>query len=162
MAPRAENGAINTARPVAIIAMIILAGSLSLFWYNASGLYTNQRTGHWMIRYPGIFSMLFLFVLFTGQHDLVMNISGATGILALCSILVILYKKRCYGLVWLGIACILLCVINNYSYYGNHFMYYLPVIQKISFGFFLLWFALVTLYIGKTGIKRPIPKNAAL
>jgi hypothetical protein len=159
MAPHAQNGVINSARPVAITAMFVLAAGLSIFWYQASGLFVNKNMGHWIIRYPGIFSMLSVLLLFAGPHDMVINISGLSGVIAMCGVMAGLYTNKWYRLFGLGFFCLLLCLINNYIYYGNHFMYYLPVIQKISFIFFLLWFCVVTIHLNKTGIKGPFPRN---
>jgi hypothetical protein len=145
MAPAAQNGMPNTARPVAITGLFVLAASLSIFWYRAPLLFNNSRRSYWLIRYPGIFSMCALLLFFVLPHDLAMNTAGVPGVIALFAVLAGLYKNRLWPLLGLGIFCLLLCLLNNYMYYGPVSMYYLPVVQKISFFFFLLWFSLVTI-----------------
>jgi hypothetical protein len=149
MAPDALNGMPNTARPVAITGLFVLAVSLSVFWYQAASLFNNRARGYWLIRYPGILSMLCLLLFFVVPHDVALNAAGLPGVIALFGVLAGLYKKKLFRLLGLGILCMILCLINNYIYYSDASMYYLPVIQKITFFFFLLWFSLVAIYLAK-------------
>lgn len=135
MADHAQNGQVNTARPVAITAMPILGISLSLFWYFASFLFRSRSAGRILIRYTGIFSMLTMVLLLFAEHDPVIYTAGALGMTALITVTIGLYTKKKYTLAAMGILCMLLSALNNYIYFTNE-LYYLPVIQKISFAFF--------------------------
>ncbi len=144
-----QNGEINTARPIAITAMIILAGSLVFSWYYIPGLLNLKKPGKSIIRYTGILSMISLFFLFAGPdaHDTVFNIAGALGVVAMTTTLVGLFKTRLYKLLWLSITCVSLLLINNYIYYTKDYLFYLPLIQKISFLLFILWFSLLDILL---------------
>lgn len=148
LAANAQNGHPNTARPVAIAAMIVLTISLVIFWYTIPGLFTGKRTGSLVIRYAGIGSMLVTPLLLTGFHDYVINTAALLGCIAIIVLLVNLFRQNMFLFFWTGILCLLLCGVNNYVYYSQDLLHYLPVIQKISFFIFLLWFSLlsVTLY----------------
>ncbi len=146
MADHAQNGQVNTARPVAITAMSVLGISLSLFWYFASFLFRSRSAGRILIRYAGISSMLTMVFLLFAEHDPVIYTAGALGMTALIIVTVGLYKKKNYSLAAMGMLCMLLSALNNYIYFTNE-LYYLPVIQKISFAVFLFWFIRVSLYL---------------
>ena len=143
LANEAQNGQPNSARPIAITAMIILAISLIIFWYTIPTLFTNKKIISKIITYTGIGSMLVTPFLLTNSHDLVINIAGILGCIAIIGLLANLFRLRLYFLFYLGIFCLMLCGLNNYVYYSNNLMTYLPVIQKISFLIFLLWFILL-------------------
>jgi hypothetical protein len=149
MADHAQNGQINTARPVAITAMFILGISLSLFWHFASFLFSSRSAGRILVRYAGILSMLTMVFLLVADHDPVIYTAGALGMTALITVNLGLYTKKNYTLAAMGILCLLLSALNNYIYFTNE-LYYLPVIQKISFAVFLFWFILVSLYLHRS------------
>jgi hypothetical protein len=144
MASYAQNGEPNIARPTAILAMIVLAVSLIIFWNNITGLFVYPKNSSRVTQYCGTGSMLVLPFLFTGLHDPVINIAGLLGCIAIIALLANLYKHKMHLLFYMGIFCLLLCGINNYVYYSKDLLHYLPVIQKISFVIFLLWFILLS------------------
>ena len=154
MASYAQNGEINTARPVAITAMFVLAISLILFWYCIPRLFGDKTAGGHVIRYFGIASMLVVPFMFAGLHDTVMNIAGLLGCIAITVLLTNLLTHKMYWPFAHGILCILLCAANNYIYYTGNFFYWLPIIQKISFIVFLLWFIMLTIKLSKTIATR--------
>ena len=146
MASVAQNGEANRARVIAITAMFVLAISLGLFWYYVPLLFSGNRKGSLIMRYCGIGSMMALPLFFTGNHDLTINIAGVLGCTAIIILLVNLFYYRYFFAFGMGIACLLLCGLNNYVYYYHvQWMYYLPVIQKISFAVFLAWFCLLSI-----------------
>lgn len=154
MAARAYNGEANSARPIAIGGMFVLATSISICWYNATAFFENKTKANWLILYPGIFSMVSLILLFFQPHDLAINIAGVSGMVALIGVELGLYRNKLLFWFAIGIFCILLCLINNYIYYARKFVYYLPVIQKITFFFFLIWFSMVSINSGKSNVVR--------
>ena len=154
MASDAQNGEVNTARPVAITAMFVLAISLIIFWYHIPRLFGDKKTGSLVISYCGVSSMLVVPFMFAGLHDTVMNIAGLLGCIAITVLLTKLLTHKMYWFFVHGILCILLCVANNYIYYTGNFFYWLPIIQKISFIVFLLWFIMLTIKLSKTIATR--------
>ncbi|WP_375446854.1 hypothetical protein [uncultured Fibrella sp.] len=141
----AMNGQPNLARPVALAAMSVLCISLSIFWYFLPLLFTFSQRGSLLIRSTGIGSMLSALFIFTNFHDLVINIAGFLGLITLTGTFIGLYKCRLIKLLWLGIGCLLLMVVNNYIYYTSDSLYYLPLVQKVTFAFVLLWISLLTI-----------------
>ncbi len=152
LATESQNGQPNTARPVAIIAMVVLAISLIIFWYNIPGLFSSRRIYSGLIRYSGISSMLVFPVLLTGFHDMVINLAALLGSIAIIILIVNLHRHKMYFLFYFGIICLLLCGGNNYVYYTAHLLHYLPVIQKFSFLIFLLWFTLLNIKLYRKNI----------
>lgn len=149
MATVAKNDEVNTARPIAITAMGVLCVSLAIFFYYASRLFWPGSIGRRIVRSSGIISMAILVLLLKYDHDRIINMSGIFGMIALVGTIIGLYIIRAYLLVILGILCVLLVIVNNYIYYTEQFFYALPVIQKITFLLFLLWFILVNIRLYK-------------
>ncbi len=126
---------------------MVLSSSLVCFWYYFTVIYNS--TGRLAIRYSGILSALLMIFLFIGPHDLVINLSSTLGLIAITGALLTLFRERLYTLFSLGLFCLVLCVINNYIYFTSNFLNALPVVQKISFFIFLLWFCLLDIQIYK-------------
>ena len=77
------------------------------------------------------------------DHDLAISVASGFGLLGLTGVFVGLYKKRWFTLFGFGIMNLLLIVLNNYLYYSEVLIHYLPVVQKITFASFLLWIGLI-------------------
>jgi hypothetical protein len=135
----AINGTANPARPVALTAMCILCVALSFFWYLFPRYCFSNQVNRFVIQFSGMLSMAIATFLFTSLHDSVINIAGALGVVAIAGILFGLYKNRDRVLFWFGIFNLVLIILNNYVYYTNGMIIYLPVIQKFSFLSFLAW-----------------------
>ncbi len=143
----AENGQPNTARTTAIIAMAVLCASVALFWLFVTRLFTFKPLFKRLIQFTGILSMGVLVFLEADFHDVIINIAGASGVLALTGTLIGLYRIRLYSLFIIGVICVILLVLNNYIYYTKRWLYYLAVVQKLSFFLFLLWFSLISIRV---------------
>lgn len=144
MAPHSQNGQQNIARPVAIVAMCILAASLALIWYYVPTHLPLHKSLQKLTSLSGILSMLMLFFLFTHDHDDVINIAASLGFTAMLLTSAGLYRKKMFFLFVSGAFCFLLGLLNTWLYYSGQ-RYYLPVVQKITFILFLVWFCLLTL-----------------
>lgn len=133
------NGQTNPARPIAITAMIILCLSLLLFFIQFSRKFAKSRFWKITIQLFGIISMLFAIFIFTKQHDLMTTLSSIFGVFLVIGIIWEVYKSKMTIFKWRGIVCIFLLVLNNYIYYSEQRIEYLPVIQKITFVVVLVW-----------------------
>lgn len=137
---KAINGQSNAARPIALLAMIILGGTLSAFWFLFAGSIRAGKVLKYMIGVSGLLSMSGMFLLFIAtDHDLAINISSALGLLAVIGTLMELYARKWLGLFSWGMVNLLLVAVNNYVYYNKELLFCLPVIQKITFAAFLAW-----------------------
>lgn len=150
----AINGQPNPAQPVALLAMGVLCLSLMLFWYYLPPLFQFGPRVSGLVRAAGILSMVAAGFLSTELHDLVLNIACLLGVVALGAAFVGLYQTRRRRLLGLGALCLVLLGLNNYVYYSQHFILALPVIQKITFALFLLWFSLLSVAVYGQGRLR--------
>ncbi|MEP7142370.1 MAG: hypothetical protein ABI707_05855 [Ferruginibacter sp.] len=152
---KAMNGEYNTAMPFAICGMFILCLSLAIFWYRFAQMVKFRKPAQKIIQFSGIISTCTGFFLFTRYHDMVINISGLLAIFAVAGTFTGLYKMGWQKLFWLGIFNLVLIGINNFIYYSNEFIAWLPVVQKITFLLFLFWISLIDISLYKlTGPKQ--------
>ena len=98
MAPQAQNGEPNTSRPVAILAMGVLAISLVIFWNNIPILFPLKKRESRVIRISGISSMLVVPLMLTGLHDSVINTAALLGCIAIITVLINLFRFKMYYL----------------------------------------------------------------
>ena len=150
LSEKAINGQTNTARPVAVTAMVILFLSLSTFWILFPALTHLTKYHRLLIQVAGTVCMLTSFLLLTGiDHDLAINTSSAFGLIAMIATLIALYQLKWKWLFAIGLFDLLLVTLNNYLYHSNE-MIYLPLVQKFSFLSFLVWFSFISigLYLG--------------
>ncbi len=147
LAHNAENGLPNTARTIAITAMVVLCLSIALYSYFVPRLLDLPKWTKIVISTSGILSMGVLAFLQVGNHDTVINASVALGLLSILLTLWGMFHLRLWGFIIFGIVCLLLALLNIYVYYSKTWIGALPVIQKISFLAFLLWFSLVSVKV---------------
>ncbi len=146
---RSINGEINTGKPVAITAMIILCISLSAFWILFPAITPLKKLHRSIIQISGMLSMITAFLLLINiDHDIAVNTSSSFGFIAMIGTIMGLNKLNWKGLFLFGLVNVLLIGLNNYLYHSGR-MTYLPIVQKISFLSFLIWFCLVDLKLFK-------------
>jgi hypothetical protein len=141
---KAINGEVNTARPLALAAMGVLAFGLLSFWMICARLMYRQQLVRWIMYLSGVISIAALFYLSSELHDTVINISGGFGLIAMAGVYAGLYQKRWRLLFLFGIINIFLIAANNYIYYSGNGFFYLPIVQKITFLSCLAWIDLVS------------------
>lgn len=162
---KAMNGQHNTARPIAMTAMFILCLTLANFWYIFPRQIEFKKSSRLTIQISGAVAMTVGMFLFTDLHDIVVNVASLCGLVATVGTFVGLYRLKWTKLFWLGFFNLTLVALNNILYYGNGLKLYLPVVQKITFLFFLLWICLIdiNLYskINSKLLSVPEDKTAA-
>jgi hypothetical protein len=145
LSEQAINGQLNTARPFAIIAMIILCVSLSSFWILFPILALLKKNHRLLIQLSGSISMITSFLLLTNaDHDFAINISSSFGFIVMVATIIALRQLKLSKLFLFGLFNILLIALNNYLYHTQQ-MTYLPIVQKFSFLSFLVWFSWIDL-----------------
>ncbi len=147
------NGMHNPARPVALTAMFILCFSLAFFWYIFPVQINFNKLARLAIQLSGFIAMALGIFLFTGYHDIIINIATLFGLVAIIGTFTGLQKLKWKNLFWLGIFNMSLIAINNILYYGKGLLIYLPVVQKITFVFFLIWFCLIDINLYKRSLN---------
>jgi len=154
----AINGQHNPAKPVAMTGMFILCSTLSFFWFLFPRRINLDNNLKLTIQISGILAMTIAFLLFTNiNHDLVINSASILGLIATAGIFIGLHKIKWYGLLSFGVLNILLVGLNNYFYHNKELITYLPIIQKITFASFLLWFCSIDISL----YRRTIIVNTA-
>ena len=143
LAPTTKSGQVNTSRPVALAGFILLDLVLMLCWLQASFLFPRRAPGGIVLAASGLLSGIALWFLSSPSHDIIINISGGFGLLAISLTLAGLIRWKFYAAFSLGIICILLFFLNTYIYYTGTWFDALAVVQKISFAAFLGWFWIV-------------------
>ena len=144
----AINGQHNPSKPIAITGMVVLGLTLSFFWIVFPGYSAIGKSLKLMIQISGILAMITALFLGSGiNHDLVTNIASVLGLVATFGTFIGLYKNKWYVLFAFGLINILFVGMNNYLYHNKELIIYLPIIQKISFAFFLLWVCSVNMKI---------------
>ena len=139
------NGRVNPARPIAFIAMIILCITLILFWYYFPIQHGFSKWKRYIMQASGLLSMIVTAFIFTPFHDMVIILAGMFGLIALTGNLIGLKQSGLITLFWMEIGLLLLIGLNNLMYYQKNMMFYLPVVQKITFLYFLIWIVLINL-----------------
>ncbi|MGB5203526.1 hypothetical protein [Eudoraea sp.] len=137
----AINGDLNPARFFARGSLAVLCVSLILLWYYLPGLFSNKSTNLIVMWLAGILALAITMSLTSGTHDITVRIAGFLGVVAFISCFVELYKAKYFSLLILGIVCLLIFLGNYYIYETGTIIRSLPVIQKVTFICYILWFA---------------------
>ncbi len=143
----ADNGRPNPARPVAMLAMVLLAASFVVFWYRLAGFLRGSRRRRATVRVSGVVSMAAACLLFTPLHDTALVISGGTALVSLVATFSFLRQGNHRALLYFGLFCMALFALNNAIYWSKTGLAWLPVVQKITFAVFLFWVAKISLLL---------------
>lgn len=150
----AMDGQHNSARPFAITAMFVLFLTLAIFWYLFPKHTDLKKSVQLTIQISGILAMTVGLFLFTDLHDTIVNIASLFGLVATVGTVLGLHNLRWTKLFWFGIFNLALVALNNILYYGDGLKLYLPVVQKITFLFFLLWICIITINLYRRQVKN--------
>ncbi|MBT8185270.1 MAG: hypothetical protein KJN76_10545 [Eudoraea sp.] len=153
----AVNGEVNTARPYANAAMIVLCISLSWLWYYLPGMFRTKSLNRKIMRISGLLSLLIIVFLGLGNHDKIVRIAGFFGVIAFISCSIALFKAGQRNLFLFGILCLTVFLINYFIYETGIYLRSLPFIQKVTFLLFISWFIGldITLYQNVVLKKEP-------
>lgn len=149
----AINGAVNSARIYARIALAILCFSILLLWYYMPKLFPVKSNTQNVMRITGVLSMVSTLFLASGVHDIILRIAGVLGVIAMFSSFIELYKARFYKLLFFGILCLIQFLLNYYVYETEIQLEALPIIQKVTFASCISWFIILNIVIYKRVIK---------
>ncbi len=83
--------------------------------------------------------MLFACFLFTPYHNIIILVSSIFGVFAVLGIFRTLLLTN-FGFQKFGATlCLLLLAFNNYVYYSSQYLAILPILQKVTLLFVLMW-----------------------
>lgn len=145
----AINGEINSARVFARAGLGILCFSLILLWFYLPQLFETSSVNLIIMWLAGQLALVITVFLASGSHDVILRIAGVFGVIALITSFVELYKIRLFNHLRLGTLCLIIFFINYYIYETGVFIKALPVIQKITFSCFIIWFTSLDIYLYK-------------
>lgn len=136
--PSALNGSLNTARPLAAVAVIIFCTSMAIVFHTIARS-SPTRFHRKTIQIAGIGSMVYAALVVTPMHDVLVNAALLFFVTAMITIFHRLYLERRVGWLWAGVACLGLTLCNATMYYGEVLYGFLPIVQKVSTVLWVLW-----------------------
>ncbi len=143
----AINGDLNQARFYARAALGTICFSVILTWYLIPNLFKKDSKTIAITKWSGILALGITIFLASGTHDIVLRIAGLFGIIAVATCLLELHRTKYFKLFGLGLFCLVIFVANYFIYETRIMVASLPVIQKITFVCFMLWFVLIDIKI---------------
>lgn len=143
-----EEGVVNDARPIAIIAHLMLSFALISFFYVLPEIFTVQNTNTRILRGLGMLAMTIFIFMYTDYHDLVVTITGVLGSIAFVFFFLELVNYQNQKLKALAYFCFFLSFLVFFSYETKIGFYYTPILQKITFVFDSIWIIWVSLMVG--------------
>lgn len=134
------NGQPNMAKPIATTAMAVLCFSLMLFFIQFAQQVVKSLFWKRVISLGGIITMFSaFFISFPKIHDLMTILSSLSGVFVVIGLIKTIYQQAKPIYKFSGLGCIALLGLNNVIYYSSYGLYYLPLLQKLTFAFVLLW-----------------------
>nr|WP_321226235.1 hypothetical protein [uncultured Psychroserpens sp.] len=137
------DGTLNAARISALMALMLLCFSIISFWNLFPKLFLEKSKLQIVMQITGILSMVILFFLAVGDHDIIIRIAGVFGTIAHSIALLELYKADYFKIFIFGLFCLILFLVNYYLYETGLLLNLLPIIQKITFVACLSWFTIL-------------------
>ncbi len=135
---KAVNGADNGGRFWAITGLAVLCISFGLF-FNRFSQKIVAKTPSRIIRYFGIGGMVAAFFVATPLHDVMVALTSSLALLSMFYIVVFVFRSKLHGLKVLSSLSLLITYFCNFVYYTQYLIEWLPVIQKVTLGIFILW-----------------------
>jgi hypothetical protein len=151
----AKNGQSNHARPIALIAMLILTFSISLFWIKLPKLIPMRLWMSRILQISGVLSMFSAIFIYSSYHDFSVTISVLFGTLAFLIALYGLYTHHFMRYFNYCVLCLVLIQVNNFIYLSSILIDYLPILQKITFIIVFSWIvALSMLFLKNNSAEK--------
>ncbi len=143
-----EEGVVNDARPIAIIAHFMLSFGMISFFYILPELFSKQNWNTRIMRGLGMAAMTtFIFMYNKDYHDTAVTVSGILTIITFIPFFLELIKHEDRVHKTLAYICFGLSLIMFLSYETKIGFYYTPVLQKITFVFDAIWVTWVSLHV---------------
>lgn len=150
----------NPAEPFAITAMVMMCIGLMIFFIQFAARFSNHRVWKYLIQISGTLAMICAILTFTPYHALMIALSSFFGLFVLVGIIREVYNSHMTLMKIGGVISIVLLLINNYIYFSRNFVDILPLLQKITFAFVLIWIIGLNVELvkrnGKTRISHPL------
>jgi hypothetical protein len=135
---KAMNGADNPGRFWAFAGMFLMCVGFGAFFYRASAK-IQHRSSALIIRYTGMASMFFAFLVITPYHDLMVTIMVVSGMVAVFYLSVFVFRMQSWFWGILTAACLALVYFDTFLYYSGLWLEILPGLQKINYILTIVW-----------------------
>ena len=152
-------GALNSGRYWARIGLFMLCMGLVYLWLKLPIL---VRAPLWKIQTMSTCAIVALICtgfLAMADHDTTVRVSGIFGAVALILALQGFWRAGRKKLLWSGMWCLVVFLLNYVMYESGGFYRVLPLLQKVTFLSFMAWFALLNLSIyqweARIDVERP-------
>ncbi len=156
MSEDAMNGRENPASPVALIGMVILCSSMTLFFFQFANYFVKNSIWKMTIKIAGAIAMLSAVFIFTKYHDIMTSILSICGVVGIIGIIRALHKNNLTFFKVSGIICMALVGANNLFYYTENLIQYLPIVQKVGFILILAWTVGLNLKMKNKNVNRAL------
>jgi hypothetical protein len=127
----AVNGAENPSRIWAIIAIAFHSLAYGIFFVNMSKKIINKHTST-VLKFIGIANILFIILIATPLHDIMVTLSSTLFLIALFYITVFIIKTKLHIFKVLCILCLMIFYFSLYLY-GTQDLALLAIMQKVTF-----------------------------
>jgi len=142
----AINGELNTARYYARTSLGVLCLSIILLWYYLPCLFKGKSLNKNIMWLSGIIALVATSFLSSGTHDATVRIVGFFAIIAFSTCFIELLRARHIKLFVFGVVCLIIFLANYYIYETGSYIRLLPIIQKITFISFIIWFIMLDVF----------------
>jgi len=156
MEPITPNGSINGARFMAVISHIILSFTMISFFYILPKIFSVKNRNTKLIAYFGIPTMTLFIFMYTEYHDLIVTITGVLGTIAMIPLFIELQHFKNKGLKQIVYLCYAMSIIVFFIFETKIGIYYLPILQKITFGVdacWVIWTCIFVINKNKIAVK---------
>ncbi|NNF32427.1 MAG: hypothetical protein HKO81_05095 [Flavobacteriaceae bacterium] len=154
MSVKGMNGHENPARPVSLIAMVILCSSMTLFFFQFANYFVKNRYWKLTIKIAGTLAMLSAVFIFTRFHDVMTTILSVCGVIGIIGIIRALHINKMTFFKISGIICMTLVGVINLFYYDENLIKYLPLIQIAGFILILAWTVGLNLKMKRKNVQQ--------
>ncbi len=149
MNPVTQSGIQNEARPLAIIAHLILSFTMISFFYLLPEIFSYKNKNTQLIRGFGMLTMTAFIFMYSQYHDTVVTITAVLGTIALIPFFIEVQKHPNVSLKNWARFCYLVSIIVFLIFTTKIGIYYLPIIQKGAFVLDAVWVIWVSLLLIK-------------
>ena len=132
-------GTINTAKPSAIVAHLILGFTMITFFLVLPKVLPERNTNTKRLELFGVASMTVFLFMFTDYHNLIVTITGVLGTIAMVFFFIELRPLKNQAFKLLSYLCFTLSIVVFIMFESKFGYYYLPFVQKVAFGLDGLW-----------------------
>lgn len=155
---KAVNGVDNDARYWAIAGMLFLSASFAVFFIKFSKKIPVKSAAS-VIKYVGVISMIFTFLIATPLHDLMVTLSSTMFLIGLFYITVFIFKSKRHLLKFLCSICLLVFYSTLYIYGFGQYLNFLPVMQKITFAVTIITIICLEYFTRKEDFQHTKDRN---